>query len=92
MTWTAPPTSTLYAGIVFTAVGGRFAATPSPTVTLTFCAAAAPSGSRAVKVTTAVPSATPVIVADEPSMLTVAAASFEDPAEKVSASPSASLK
>ena len=75
-----PPTSRVRAAIEPTAVGGLFVTLPRPTVTEKPCAAAAPSGSRAVIVRTAVPSATPVIVAFEPSIAIVAAASFELPA------------
>ena len=83
------PTVMGTSGISPTATGARFFAS---TVTSTSCEAEAPSGSVAVTVTVADPSATAAIVIIEPSVPAVAASVFELWAEKVSASPSGSLK
>ncbi|MCY3698538.1 MAG: hypothetical protein OXH46_02715 [Gemmatimonadetes bacterium] len=87
-----PAIPTAWFGIVPTATGGEFELSPSPTVTLTVCAALAPSGSAAVIVTTAFPSATPLMDTVAPSTDVVAAAVLDDSASYVRSSPSGSLK
>ena len=79
-TLSVPPAATEWSGIVPWATGGVFELSPSPTVTLMGCEALAPSGSLAVTVTTAIPSATPLIVATAPSTEVVAASSFDEAA------------
>ena len=77
-TVTSPPWSKVSSPSEPTATGGWL---PASTVTLIDCVAVAPSGSRAVTVTVALPAATPVIVTVLPATEAVATPASEVVAE-----------
>ena len=91
--WTTPslPGATVIA-CGLTPLNSRSGALAALTVTATPCAAVRPPGSRAVTVTVAAPSATPVSVRALPEVAADTTAAFDVAAVYVSGSPSGSRK